>query len=95
MDFYVAYIYLVIIWCQVLNDSFNVLLCMWQRQRNPDYDNDLQLFLPRKIVLRRVQMSDTVCSILEYVFWFYTITAFLDRPTHLQFNVADEFISIW
>lgn len=30
------------------------------RQRNPDYDNDLQLFLPRKVVLRRVQMADTL-----------------------------------
>jgi len=39
---------------------FSILLCIWQRQRNPDYDNDLQLFLPRKVVLRRSQMTDTV-----------------------------------
>lgn len=51
--------------------SIAISLFLLQRVGNPDYDNDLRIFLPRKLCLRRQKITDTVKHFdFETIFMF-------------------------
>lgn len=39
-----------------------VCICLLQRIHNRNYNNDLRMFLPRTIVLKRLKAADTVST---------------------------------